>query len=239
MRKQTFIFIALLAAVIGTTSCTEAFKKKMEKANSFLGEMMATSVVVGTSSETANGTTQVMTTLKFEECNADLTDAERERRANNVAHAFYKSLTAEDTKGETHLKITCITTDDVTYEYTFDLAHLALVDECRKIADQMLDACIAQDTVKIRSLKDNSYMPDDQMHIIYDVNAFNDSIYAGLSPKKESLGFRLTDGDDDENLKLFSANYEYGTRDIVTYFTINVDLKTRKVVYIWLKTDDR
>jgi hypothetical protein len=235
MKTQTHVFFALLIAAFVFTSCTEAFKKKMASADTYLDEMMATSVNVGTSAETNNGESKSYTSLTFKGCDADLTDAERERRANEVAHGFYKSLTAEDLQGETHLQIISETADNVTYTYLFELEGLKAVDDCGKVAKEMLDACLAQDTSKIRELKDNDFMPDDQMHIIYDVLAYKDSVYAGTTPKIEPLGFRLTDGADDPDLKLYSANYIAEKSGEATLYTINVDRKTNKVVYIWIR----
>lgn len=237
--KNGRCFFLLSVLLVALASCTEAFKKKMETANSFLDDMMATSVVVGTATEASGGKSMVMTTLKFEGASADLADGERERRANQVAYDFYSAMSKEDLKDETHLKITSATTDDLVYEYLFDLNDLANVKEFWKVTDEMFQACIDMDNAKIQSLKDDSYMPDDQMGVIYDVNAYNDSVYTGAQPAKKTLGFRLTDGADDEDLKLFSANYEYGTADNVTRYTINVDTKTKKVVYLWVKTDPR
>lgn len=235
MKTQTHAFIALLITAAAFASCTEAFKKKMTNADAFLDEMMATGVNVGTASETNNGASKSYTTLTFKGCNADLTDAERERRANDVAHGFYKSLTAEDLQGETHLQIISETADNVTYTYFFELSGLKAVDDCDKVAKGMLDACLSLDTAKIQELKDNAFMPDDQMYVIYDALAYNDSLYGNASPKIESLGFRLTDGADDPNLKLYSANYIITANEVATLYTINVDRKTKKVVYIWVR----
>lgn len=238
MKKQA-LFLSAITLLIFATSCTEAFKKKMDTANKYLDEMMAKSVVCGTASETNNGVSMSMTTLKFEKCDAGLTDAERERRANNVAKEFYDAMTPEDLSGETHLKITAETEDDMVYEYLFDLNDLKELDTYKKITDQMFEACIAQDTATIVELKDNTLMPDDQMYQIYDVMAYNDSLYAGQNPVKDMLGYRLTNGVDDPNQLMYSANYLYTGTEFQTMYTINVDRKTKKVVYVWLKSDPK
>lgn len=238
MSKQTLLFFAI-GLMLFATSCTEAFKHKMEVADKYLDDMQASSVVCGTATETNNGETMNMTTLKFEGCANSTEDLERERIANQVAADFYSEMKPEDVAGETHLKISAETKDNMQYEYLFELEALKNVSEYQSTADQMLEACIAQDSLAIRELKDNSMMPDDQMYQIYDVLAYNDSIYAGDNLVKEFNGFRLTNGVDDPDLELFSANYMVVGKEWNTMYTINIDRSSKKVVYVWVKTDPK
>jgi len=238
MKKQALIFSAI-ALTAFATSCTEAFKHKMKAADNYVDDMQAKSVICGTATETTNGESITMTTLKFEGCANTLEDMERERIANQVALDFYKEMKPEELEGETHLKIGATTKSDMQYEYLFDLESLKNEGAYRTIADGMFEACIAQDTSAIQELKDNSMMPDADMYQIYDVLAYNDSIYRGDNPVKDFAGFRMTNGVDDPDLEMYSANYTYDGKDYLTNYTINVDRNSKKVVYVWVKTDPK
>lgn len=236
--KSKFLLPGTLVLLL-VASCTEAFKHKMEVANKYLGDMNAKSVICGTATETTNGKSITMTTLKFEGCANTTEGIERERITNQVAVDFYGEMKPEELEGETHLKISAETKDNTQFEYLFDLESLKSVGEYQKITDQMFEACIAQDTAAIRDLKDNSMMPDEQMGSIYEVLAYNDSIYQGDNPVKEFIGFRLTNGVEDPDLQLYSANYMHNGKDWHTMYTININRKTKKVVYIWVKSDPK
>jgi len=233
-----FSFIAILT-VAGFVSCTQSFQQKMETAKSYLTEIGAEDVVVGTASESKSGTNVVMTTLKYSGMEQPEGKFEFEHKANKLAWDFYRALRAENFKGETHIQVTFVTKDEVEHSYTMAIEDLKRVADFQRIADAMVNACIEQDTATIKELKDNNYMPDEQMGVIYDVNAFNDSLYAGQQIVQEPIGFRFANGEEDKTLELFTSEYECGTPDLVTRYTVNVDRKTSKVVYLWLKTDPR
>jgi len=230
-------FIALVS--VGFVACTQSFQQKLETAKSYLQEIGAEDVVVGTASESNNGSNVVMTTLKYSGMEDPIKPFEFEHKANKLAWDFYRALPAENFKGETHIQVTFVTKVEQEYTYTMAIENLKRVAEFQRIADAMVNACIEQDTATIQELKDNSYMPDDQMGIIYDVNAYNDSLYNGQKIDQDPIGFRFANGEEDKTLELFTAEYECGTAELVTRYTVNVDRKTSKVVYLWLKTDTR
>jgi hypothetical protein len=137
------------------------------------------------------------------------------------------------------LKIITKLDNDKSWEYTFELPDLDQISQYQKVTDEMVQAMIDQDTAKMKELKDDSYLPDNELAQIYAVMAYDDSIYNGQTVKKELTGFRLASGKDDPDLQLYSANYDCGTKEMQTRYTVNVDRKTKKVVYLWTKTDPR
>ena len=239
MKLKTTPFLFLMSVAIALTSCTEAFKEKMKSAENYLGEMKADNVVVGTATKTQNGERMSMTTVKFSGVSSSFSDLELEQKANKFAWDFYTSLSSEYFKDETHIEVTLITDGDIEYQYTIPLEALNHVSEYMEKTEAMMLACTENDTATIDGLKDDNYMPDDQMYIIYDYTSFDDSLYSGTETEHELTGFRITQGADDPDLKLFSATYEFGNPYFKTDYTVNIDRESKKVVYIWLKTDAR
>ncbi len=241
MKKVTTpIFLFLIAVIgFGGQSCTETYKKKQTVADGLIGDMGATSVSVGYSTKAEAGSETISkTTLTFK--GVDFTDdVAGEIVVNRVAQKFITGLSKEDLKDETHLEIVIDAKDKLEYTFMFRLTELAMVPEFQAITDAMIKACVEKDTVKIQELKDNEYMPDDQMSVIYDVNQYVDSLYMGQKMEQENVGFRLTNGADNKDLKLFSANYVRVGTEFLTQYTINVDRKSKKVVYIWMNTDPK
>lgn len=240
--KATFVKFKLLAIVVfifAAQSCTEAYKKKQAVADGLLGDLGATSVFVGYSTKANLGEeTRNITTLTFSGVN--FTDAiEGEMLVNEVAYKFYSALSKEDLKGETHLEIVIKDKDAKETSVIFENKELALVGEYQAIADAMVDACVKMDIEKMKELKSDDYMPEDQMTPMYELVVYNDSIYQGQKVEQKAVGFRFATGAQDETLKMFSANYECGTANLLTKYTVNVDQKTKKVVYLWMKTDPR
>jgi hypothetical protein len=230
--------IALCAiAMLFLASCTEAFKHKQEIADKYVDYMNAARVTCGVFSETNNGESMSMTTFTFSDCSSHIEDIEREWAANKVAIDMLGELSEKDLEGETHMKIIAESKAGETFTYLFELPDLRKTDEFLKIADDAVAACIADDHDAIHKIKDNKMMPDDLMDEIYDVTHYNDSIYEGQKLTTEMLGYRFANGADDEELELLSVEYDVKGESAHTYYTINVDRNTKKVVYIWLKTD--
>jgi Fe-S cluster assembly iron-binding protein IscA len=233
--NKTLLALSAIAT-LWMTSCTETFKHKMEVADKYLDEIGATSVTCGTAAETSNGESMSMTTLSFSGCPDDIEDIAREWAANRVAVGFFGEMTEKDLEGETHLRVNVETDDAHAYEYTFKLNDLKKTEEFLKIADDALQVCINNDQEGFDKMKDDEMMPDDQMYQIYDVMAYNDSIYDGQVLATELAGFRFANGAEDPDLELFSVDYDVIGETSTTAYTINVDRKTKKVVYVWLKT---
>lgn len=226
-------------AVMLFVACEDNLQYKRNAAELFSNELMATEFSVGMVQDTIAGGESMMTVLTYTGCNDNFTAAEMERRANSVARDFYIALEGrEEIAGEKHLKIICVTGSKVQFEYFFHLDELKRVEEYIQVADEMLDALMLNDSLAIDSLKDDMALPDSLMDPIYAATAKNDSLVFYLKDSnRENLGFRLTD--DKQGQRVYSANYEYSTDDYVTYYIINVDCKTKKVVYIWMKTDPK
>lgn len=238
-RASHALVIFLLAAfTIGFSSCTEAYKKKQATANELLDEMKAGGVVVGYSAKAEAGSdTRKTTTLTFSD--VELKDPmELEYRVNRVAMEFFNKVGETEMKDETHLEI-ITQTDDGSYTFLFPLSDLRKMESYLTVADAMVNACHEMDTLKIQELKDDAYLPEEVMAEIYAVNAFNDSIYHGQPFAIEQVGYRIAEGEEDPDLELVSVDYECGNDKNLTRYTINVDRKTKKVVYMWMKTDPR
>ncbi|HTF03175.1 MAG TPA: hypothetical protein VK826_04085 [Bacteroidia bacterium] len=238
-KTNPIVLLLLVATAFTFTSCTEAFKRKMDTAEAALPELGAKNVIVGTSTETNNGVHRSMTTLTFSGIDSKIDLLDLEQRVTKVAWDFYTSLSREDFKDETHLQVIATLSNGESQTYTFPLPDLDKVSQYQKVTDEMVQAMIDQDTAKMRELKDDDYLPDDQLGQIYAIMAYNDSVYTGKTIKTDLAGFRLANGEDDPNLELFSANYDCGTDDTQTLYTVNVDRKTKKVVYLWTKTTPR
>ena len=219
------------------TSCSEAFKAKLRYAEDHRDDMMAKGATVTSSAEVIEGRSSTGTTLTFSSCEARLQNAERERRANMLAVDYYHHVEATALEGESFMRVVCETTDDSVYSYLFWFDELSTQPSCMEVAEEMLDACLLNDTTKIKSLKDNAYLPDGELLFIHAENARNDSLYEGSTRSKALLGFRITGAEKFADLRLVSCNYECGNAHYRTYYTINVDVKTQKVVYLWMKTD--
>lgn len=223
-------------AMLCLASCTAEFKHKMEVADKYIDDMSADNVVCGTASETNNGQSMSMTTLKFTGCSSHIDEIEREWAVNKVAKEFYGEMTEKDIEGETHLKITAETKGSTTFDFIFPLSDLKRIDEFTAICNEAMEACVYNDTAAIDALKDDEMMPDEEMYQIYNVMAYNDSLYEGDNVVKDMMGYRFAEGENDPDLKLFSVDYDVTGTNYHTRYTINIDRETNKVVYIWLKT---
>lgn len=233
---KTNLTTALCAlTILFLSSCTEAFRHKMEVADKYVDDMHASSVTTGASTNTNNGETVSMTTLTFKGCEAGIDDIDREWAANRVAKEFLAEMAEKDIEGETHLQIIAETGEN-NFDYMFELDDLKRTDEFLAIATEAVNACISADTSAINAMKDDAMMPDDQMYQIYSVMFYNDSLYGGAQLDPEVLGYRFAEGVDDPDLKLFSVDYNASATEAHTRYTINIDRDTKKVVYIWLKT---
>ena len=228
-------FVLLLFPVLLIASCTEAYKHKQEAARNYVDDMQASGVTCGIRAETNNGVSREMTTFTFSGCSPDLQDVEREWIANRVAYGLVSDLAEKDLEGETHLEIIA-EIDGGQREYLFELPHLRKTKEFLQVVDQALDACIANDGAKLNALKDDALMPDEVMGNINAVMQYNDSLYRGQQLTTEMFGYRFASGEKDPDLKLFSVDYDVTGQTNHTLYTINVDCKTGKVVYVWMKT---
>lgn len=224
-------------AILFLASCTEAFKHKQEVAEKHLDEMEAGNVTCGVLAETNNGESRSMTTYTFTDCSSQIEDIEREWTANKVANELLAELTEKDLEGETHMKIIAETKAGETYTYLFELPDLKKTEEYIKITDDAIAACIEDDQDAFDKLKDDELLPDEAMIEIYSVTHYNDSVYDGQQLTTEMLGYHFTTAVEDEELELFSADYDVAGENAHTMYTINVDRNTNKVVAIWLKTD--
>jgi hypothetical protein len=234
MIKTNLLALGAISMLL-LSSCTEAFRHKMEVADKYVDDMKATGVTCGASAATSNGESTSQTMLTFTGCDPDVEDIEREWTANRVANEFLGEMTGKDLEGETHLQIIAETGKN-NFDYTFELDKLKRTDEYLDVVNEAVEACIAADTLAVDALKDDELMPDDQMYQIYNVLVYNDSIYGGQKLDNELLGYRFTTGVDDPDLKLFSADYVAKGAEATTRYTINIDCDTKKVVYIWVKT---
>lgn len=241
MNQRANIVVILILTVIisGLSSCTEAYKKKQETANELLDEMRAGGVIVGYSAKAEAGSESTKTTtLTFSD--VEMGDPiELEFRVNRVAMDFFAKVGETEMKDETHLEVIVQTKDDASYSFLFPLSDLRKMESYLAVADAMVNACHEMDTTKIQELKDDAYLPEEVMAEIYAVNAYNDSIYRGQPFAIEQTGYRIANGEDDPDLELLSVDYECGNDMNKTRYTINVDRKTKKVVYMWMKTDPR
>lgn len=234
--KANFILAGALATLL-FVSCTDTFRYKMQVADKYVDDMEATGVTCGTSTQTNNGTSMSMTTLTFTGCRPEVGDVEREWMASRVAKDFLGEMTDKDLEGETHLKIGVETTDGAAYEYLFPLNELKEVGGYLAITDKALQACVMDDEAAFDQLKDNKLMPDEEMYQIYLVTHYNDSLFAGQPLDKKMLGYRFAEGANNADLKLFSVDYDVQGETAHTFYTINLDRDTKKVVYVWLKTN--
>jgi hypothetical protein len=234
---KTNLFATAVITLLLFASCTEAFRHKMKVADHYVDDMNATGVTCGASTNTTNGVTVTKTTLTFAGCDNKIEDIEREYAANRVAKDFYGEMTEEDLAGETHLEIIAETKDKITFTYVFELEDLKEVEEYLATTDKVVNACIEDDQAAIGKLKDDEMMPDEAMYQIYNVTHYNDSLFAGQQLKTEVIGYRFAEGAEDPDLQLFSVDYGVTGDNAITYYTINIDRETKKVVYIWLRTD--
>lgn len=228
-------FIIALFALVALTSCKDTLEPKRTLAGALALQLMATDSKVEMVQDPSNPE-KMMTVLTYTGCSADLTDAEMERRANSVAADYINGLGVNDTSEE-HLKMLCETTTDLRYEYLFNISELREVKVYDDTARAMLSSIIAGDTVAIAAGIDAHFISAADVHAIYMENVSDHTKYAGEFPQTEFLGYRLTASKEDPSQHVFTTNYTVSNESYITYYTINVDCRTKKVVQIWMKTD--
>jgi hypothetical protein len=87
-------------------------------------------------------------------------------------------------------------------------------------------------------LKDDDYLSEEIMWDIYDLNQENAAAFSGQTYEVKRTGFRFASGEDDPDLKMITADFAGGNKKMYTDYTVNVDCKTKKVVYIWMKNSE-
>jgi hypothetical protein len=234
---KTNPLVILIFSMVFFVSCTEAFQNKNKVAEEFVDDLKASDVNVGYSAKTAAGEgTSKITTLTFSGVTLNIEDLEQ--KVNEVALSFYKTVPKEDLKGETDLEIVTKMKEGEEYSFRFPLAELAIADELLATAQAMVEACHANDSDKIRKLKDDDYLPEDVMADIYVLNEENAAAFSGQTYEVKRTGFRFASGEDDPDLKMITADFAGGNKKMYTDYTVNVDCKTKKVVYIWMKNSE-
>jgi hypothetical protein len=234
---KTNPLVTLIFSLIFLVSCTEAFQNKNKVAEEFVDDMKASGVTVGYAANTSAGKgTSKVTTLTFNDVTLNIEDLEE--NVNEVALKFYNTIPKEDLKGETALEIVTKMKDGEEYTFNFPLKELAIAEELLKNAEAMVQACHDNDSDKIRKLKDDDYLPDDVMADIYTLNADNAAAFSGQTYQVKRTGFRFASGEDDPDLRMVTANFAGGNKQMFTDYTVNVDCKTKKVVYIWMKNSE-
>jgi hypothetical protein len=234
---KTNPLVILIFSMVFFASCTEAFQNKNKVAEEFVDDLKASDVNVGYSAKTAAGEgTSKITTLTFSGVTLNIEDLEQ--KVNEVVLSFYKTVPKEDLKGETDLEIVTKMKEGEEYSFRFPLAELAIADELLETAQAMVEACHANDSDKIRKLKDDDYLPEDVMADIYVLNGENAAAFSGQTYQVKRTGFRFASGEDDPDLKMITADFAGGNKKMYTDYTVNVDCKTKKVVYIWMKNSE-
>lgn len=242
MRKNILINISLLLLLgAGLISCSESLKKKFAAAQALRVYLGASNVVVGSSSSSSHGQTRVMSKLEFEGLDGSQWDEMGlEVTANLVAYKYYKAVGADDFKGDTHIAISLKTSDLTTYNYEFPLGEIKEVGDLLPVADKMAEACKKQDNETFRSLVDPQFLPDSTLGQMFYVNHFNDSVYAGSDRKISLKGIRFADSEDESlGLKLFSAIYTEESPKYSSFYQMNIDRKTKKIVRLVMNTDPK
>lgn len=236
MKTNPIVFLLFIGTFLG--SCTEAYQNKNKVAEEFVDDMKASGVTVGYAANTSTGKgTSKVTTLTFS--GVTLNIEELEEKVNEVALMFYNTIPKEDLKGETALEIvTKMKEGGEDYTFNFPLKELAIAEELLKNAEAMVQACHDNDSDKIRKLKDDDYLPEDVMEDIYALNAENAAAFSGQTYQVKRTSFRFAEGADDPDLRMITANFAGGNKKMYTDYTVNVDCKTKKVVYIWMKNSE-
>lgn len=235
MKTNPIVLLLFIGAFLG--SCTESYQNKNKVAEEFVDEMKASGVTVGYAANTSAGKgTSKVTTLTFNDVTLNIDDLEA--TVNEVALSFYKTIPKEDLKGETALEIVTKMKEGEEYTFNFPLKELAIADELLKNAEAMVQACHDNDSDAIRKLKDDDYLPEDVMADIYTLNAENAAAFSGQTYQVKRTGFRFASGEDDPDLRMITANFAGGNKKMYTDYTVNVECKTKKVVYIWMKNSE-
>lgn len=235
MKTNPTVFLLFIGAFLG--SCTEAYQNKNKVAEEFVDDMKASGVTVGYAANTSAGKgTSKVTTLTFSGVTLNIEDLEE--KVNEVALKFYNTIPKEDLKGETALEIVTKMKEGEEYTFNFPLKELAIAEELLKNAEAMVQACHDNDSDKIRKLKDDDYLPEDVMADIYELNAENAAAFSGQTYQVKRTSFRFAAGADDPDLRMITVNFAGGNKKMFTDYTVNVDCKTKKVVYIWMKNSE-
>jgi len=235
MKTNPIVFLLFIGVFLG--SCTDEFKNKNKVAEEFVDDMKASGVTVGYAANTSTGKgTSKVTTLTFNDVTLNIENLEE--KVNEVAFMFYSTIPKEDLKGETALEIVTKMKEGEEYTFNFPLKELAIAEELLKNAETMVQACHDNDSDKIRKLKDEDYLPEDVMDDIYTLNAQNSAAFNGKTYEVKRTGFRFASGEDDPDLRMITANFAGGNKQMFTDYTVNVDCKTKKVVYIWMKNSE-
>lgn len=238
-KKNTGIFLFLLCGALLFNACSPAFKKKMEIANKLKKEIVAKNVTVGfeTKTDTDKGK-RSMTTLVFTGINPDGWDElGMQIAANLLAYKFMKEMNPQEMANETHVSVTLEMADGTSFNDEFLISDLKEAEPLIAVADEAVNACVKQDNKKLHELNDQAYLPDSVMGDIYHVNHYNDSVFAGKTRKPEIKGMRFANAEDYSDLKLLSLLYIEQHPGVRTRYDVNVDRKTKKIVYISVYTD--
>lgn len=237
-KKNSIVFLLLAGLAFFAQSCSAGFKKKMEVAATLKENLGAKSVTVGYTTKTdSDKGKRVMTTLTFSGINPDGWDELGVFIASDLtAYRFVQQMSPQEISGETHVQVILEMEDKMTYTNEYLIKELQQSKAFVEVTDQAVEACKNQDNQKLHELCDQSYLPDSVMGSIYHVNAYNDSLYHGKTRKPELKGIRYANGEEDPNLELFSALYLEKHPGIITRYDINVDRKTKKVVYVSVNT---
>lgn len=237
-KKSLIVFLLLAGLGLFVQSCSAGFKKKMEVAVTLKDNLGAKSVTVGYEAKTdTDKGKRVMTTLTFTGINPDGWDDLGVYIASNLAaYRFVQQMSSQEISGETHVQVVLEMENKMTYTNEFLIKELQESKAFVEVTDQTVEACKNQENQKLHELCDQSYLPDSVMGSIYHVNAYSDSLYRGKTRKPELKGIRFANGEEDPNLELFSTLYLEKHPGVITRYVINVDRKTKKVVFVSVST---
>lgn len=238
MNKKPLLLV--LAVVVLLASCSAGFKKKMEVAEGLRHYFEAKNVHVGYKSESSGSDKKAETTLTFSGVSdKDWDDLGLSMTAGLVAWKFMKEMPEAMLKDETHVAVVVETTDGAQHEYEFPMEDLREADALLPVTDKAVIACMKQDRDVLHGLDSQEYLPDSVLEPVHAYAAQNDSIFAGMNRSPLLRGFRWAAAEDDPALQLFCTLYlEEHTRQNVRY-DINVERKTKKVVYLGIHDIDK
>ena len=238
-KKFTGIFLFLLGSTLFFTACSPAFKKKMEIANTIKKDIGAKNVTVGFETKTdSDKGKRSMTTLVFTGINPEGWDElGMQIAANLAAFKLVKEMNPQEMANETHVSVTIELEDGTSFNDEFPINDLKEAAPLIAAADEAVNACVQQDKQKLHELCDQAYLPDSIMGDIYRVNHYNDSLFSRKTRKPEIKGMRFANAEDYPDLKLLSLLYIEQHPGVRTRYDINIDRKTKKLVYISVHTN--
>lgn len=237
-KNATLVFLFVASCAILFNACSPGFKKKIEVANKLKNDLGAKSASVAfeTKAETGKGK-RSMTHLTFTGINPDGWDKIGVLTASNLAaYKFVNSMSPQEISGETHVAVTLEMRDHLSYTNEFPVDELKEAEALLAITDKVIEACVKQDKKQMHDLNDQHYLPDSLLGEIYIRNELNDSIYRGKTRKPELKGIRYARAQEDGNLDMFCVMYIEKHPGMITRYGVNVDRKTKKVVYISVYT---